>query len=403
MNQLIHTPAGVRDVFGTELERKNLLRDKIRKIFLSYGYNFIETPAIEFFPVFDKDKGTLHSSQLYKIIDKDGHTLVLRPDYTPSIARAVSMYYSEEDLPLRLCYNGNVYLSGKVYRGRLNESTEMGVELINFDKPEADAELIAMQCSIMKEAGFADFQICIGNVAYFYALCKEGCLSDDDIATLRSLFSARNHFGAMEYIDSLDIKENVKQALNSLPVLFGGTDILEKASSVTDNTDALDAIGRLKAVYELVCRFGFSQYVSFDLSMLSDYTYYTGIIFQTVTYGSGDAVIQGGRYNSFIEKFGKRANASGFTTKIDALISALQRQDRQFFIPNDKIMILYRSDLVEEAIQEAKSCRSTGLNVFCIPFDDPGGLDAYKAYAKKHSCGTVIFIKNPKEKETIWL
>ena len=140
MNQLIHTTAGVRDIFGDEYERKSILMERISSLFGSYGYKHIQTPSIEFYPVFDKDKGTIHSSQLYKIIDKEGHTLVLRPDFTPSIARAVSMYFADEKLPLRLCYQGNVFLNNANYRGRLNESTEMGVELINYDAPEADAE-----------------------------------------------------------------------------------------------------------------------------------------------------------------------------------------------------------------------------------------------------------------------
>ena len=79
----------------------------MEKIFHAYGYQSIETPTFEFFDVFGKQVGTTPSRELYKFFDREGNTLVLRPDFTPSIARAASMYYHQEDMPIRLCYSGN--------------------------------------------------------------------------------------------------------------------------------------------------------------------------------------------------------------------------------------------------------------------------------------------------------
>ena len=79
-------------------------------MFRSYGYASIETPTFEYFDVFSREVGTTPSKDLYKFFDREGNTLVLRPDFTPSIARAVSMYYMEEQMPIRLCYEG-VFLS----------------------------------------------------------------------------------------------------------------------------------------------------------------------------------------------------------------------------------------------------------------------------------------------------
>ena len=93
MRQLFHTPEGVRDVYGTECAKKLYLQRKMEKIFHAYGYQSIETPTFEFFDVFGKQVGTTPSRELYKFFDREGNTLVLRPDFTPSIARAASMYY----------------------------------------------------------------------------------------------------------------------------------------------------------------------------------------------------------------------------------------------------------------------------------------------------------------------
>ena len=403
MNQLIHTPAGVRDIFGDEYERKSFLMERIGKLFASYGYQYIQTPSIEFYPVFDKDKGTMHESRLFRMIDADGHTLVLRPDFTPSIARAVSMYYASEDLPLRLCYQGNVFLNNANYRGRLNESTEMGVELINYDAPEADAELISLSVEIMKAAGIDNFQISIGNVAFFHALCDEAGLDAETIGEIRHLLSIKNQFGAIELIEKQDIPENVKKALTELPQLFGDESVLEKAAALTKNREALAAVSRLQAVYQMLRTIGCSSYVSFDFGMLSDYTYYTGVIFQAITYGSGDAVIKGGRYNRFIEKFGKEASAIGFTTLVDSLLIALQRQNLTEEVPKDRMMILYVPEGAGSAVKAAAICRAAGRKVLCIPFEEGRTLEEYAAYARKNNCGQLRFIRSAAESEMISL
>lgn len=116
-----------------------------------------------------REVGTTPSRELYKFFDRDGNTLVLRPDFTPSIARAASMYFMEETMPIRLCYRGSSFVNSSSYQGRLKESTQMGVELLNDDSAMADAEIIAMTVKVMLDAGLTDFQISIGHVGFFRA------------------------------------------------------------------------------------------------------------------------------------------------------------------------------------------------------------------------------------------
>lgn len=400
MKQLIHTPAGVRDIFGDEYERKSLLMDKVHELFGAYGYQYIQTPSIEYYPVFDKDKGTMHASRLFRMIDAEGHTLVLRPDFTPSIARAVSMYFPSEEQPIRLCYQGNVFMNHTNYRGRLNESTEMGVELINYDTPEADAELIALSVAIMKAAGLKDFQISIGNVAYFDALVQEAGLDEDTVSEIRHLLSIRNQFGALELIEKQETAPDIKAALQELPQLFGGIEVLQKARAMTRNAKALSSVDRLQAVYDILQVYGCADSVSFDFGMLSDYTYYTGILFQAVTYGSGDAVIKGGRYNRFIEKFGKEADAIGFTTLVDSILLALARQGLSAELPNDKVLILYAKGREKEAAAEAMRRRGQGERVAVMPLTGIS-LQAYLDRAKANHCCELFFIKEDGTEENI--
>ena len=95
MERLLHTPDGVRDIYNDECERKVRLQNRLHEGLKSYGYRDIETPTFEFFDVFNKSVGTTPSKDLYKFFDREGNTLVLRPDITPSIALAVSKYFQQ--------------------------------------------------------------------------------------------------------------------------------------------------------------------------------------------------------------------------------------------------------------------------------------------------------------------
>ena len=129
--KLFHTPEGVRDILGREYAIKYTLQQDIHEVLMKYGYHDIQPPTFEYFDVFGKEIGTIPSKDLYKFFDKDGNTLALRPDITPSVARCVAKYFSEEELPLRFCYMGNTFINNSGYQGKLKEFTQIGCELIN--------------------------------------------------------------------------------------------------------------------------------------------------------------------------------------------------------------------------------------------------------------------------------
>ena len=138
--QLLHTPEGVRDIYNDECEKKMLLQDQLYHILRLHGYHPIQTPTFEFFDIFNRDKGSAPSNEMYKFFDRDNNTLVLRPDITPSIARCVAKYYADEEFPVRLCYTGNTYTNTLKLQGKLKEVTQIGAELINDDSSAADGD-----------------------------------------------------------------------------------------------------------------------------------------------------------------------------------------------------------------------------------------------------------------------
>jgi ATP phosphoribosyltransferase, regulatory subunit len=329
MQKIFHTPEGVRDIYNDECERKQSLQAKIRDIFHNYGFRDIETPTFEFFEVFGSEVGTTPSNELYKFFDRDGNTLVLRPDFTPSIARAASMYFLEDDSPIRLCYQGNTFVNNSNYQGRLKESTQMGIEYLGDGTTMADVEVLAMLIFLLKETGLDEFQISIGQVEFFKALVDEVQMSEETIQTLRELISNKNYFGVEELIRKEQLSQELETVFLNLPQLFGGVEVLKKAKSLTNNPRAIAAVVRLEAIYEMLCQHQMEKYISFDFGMLSKFRYYTGIIFNGVTYGSGEPLVTGGRYDTLMQHFGKPAPAIGFGLTMDSLLNALERQRKE--------------------------------------------------------------------------
>ena len=369
----LHTPDGVRDIYNGECERKLELERRLRSVLFSYGCRPIETPTFEFFDVFGSSVGTTPSRDLYKFLDRDGSTLVLRPDFTPAVARAASKYFMEYDEPIRLCYLGSTFVNHSSYRGILKETTQMGAELIGDASADADAEMLAMVIESLLKAGLEEFQISIGHAGYFEGIASAAGLEEETREELKDLIRNRNSFGAEKLVSTLGIPDQMKEALISFPELFGGVEILDRAGKLAQGEVSSAAVSRPLKEYELLKLYGFERYVSFDLGMLGNYMYYTGIIFRGYTYGTGDAIVKGGRYDSLLEQFGKKAASTGFVIVVDQLLAAM---DRQKIVIDTNVRyqtITYAPEDREAAVKEAIRLRKDGVRVQLRLADRPGG------------------------------
>lgn len=359
MEQKLHTPEGVRDIYNTECRKKLAVQEKLHKTLHLYGYQDIQTPTFEYFDVFRKEIGTIASKELYKFFDREGNTLVLRPDITPSIARVAATLFEEEDSPVRLCYVGNTFINHSSYQGRLKENTQLGAELIGVDSIEADAEMLAMVVDGLKNLGLTEFQVNIGHVDFIRGLMEATGLGEEVTEELHTLITNRNYFGVEEILDKEGTTEDVKTAFRILPELIGGVEVLEQAGRIAPTTEAKAAITRLLRIYQILIHYGVEQHISFDLSMSGSYMYYTGIVFRAYTYGTGDAVVRGGRYDQLLEKFGKSTPSIGFAIIVDELTSALSRQKISIETRRSNL-IVYTDSTFKWAISLAKEFRSKG-------------------------------------------
>lgn len=384
MNQnLLHTPEGVRDIYGEEYAKKLKLEKMIHKKLKSFGYQDIQTPSFEFFDVFSREIGTTPSKELYKFFDKEGNTLVLRPDFTPSMARCAAKYFMEETFPIRFCYLGNTFTNISSLQGKLCEVTQMGAELIGDGSVEADAEMIAMLIECLKSAGLERFQVTVGEADYFRGLCEAAGLSKETELELRENVSGKNIFAVEDLLKEQHIEEEYREAFLKITELFGASEVLEKAEALVSNARSLRAVERLKQVYELLRIYGAEQYISFDFGMLSKYHYYTGVTFRAYTYGVGDAIVKGGRYDNLLKTFGKDAPAVGFVVVLDDLMTAMASQKIILSAKEEHGILVYDKAAFERALLRAGELRKSGVCTELILKDDKKAREEYQELAEK--------------------
>mgnify|MGYP002770810824 FL=1 len=390
--KLLHTPDGVRDIYDSEYKKKRKVMSELHHVLELYSYRDIQTPTFEYFDIFSKEKGSAPSNEMFKFFDRDNNTLVLRPDITPSIARCVAKYYETEDLPIRLCYEGNTFTNKISHQGKLCEVTQVGGELVNDDSSAADAEILATVVDCIQASGLEEFQVEVGEVDFFKGVIEEAGLSVEEESHIRAYIQNKNFFGLQEYVKQLDISEHLKQVLVSFEHLFGGVDMLEQAQKLVQNRRSLEALDRLQKVYQALAFYHCEEHISFDLSMLSDFKYYTGILFKGYTYGTGAAIVRGGRYNALLRQYGKEAPAIGFAFVIDELMNAISRQKIEVVIEEQDIVILYQRDFQQKAVELGTTMRKEGRKVELIRMSQKKTLDEYKAYAKREHFETLIYL-----------
>ncbi len=366
-NKLLHTPEGVRDIYNDECENKQYILTEMRNVIHSYGYRFIETPTFEFFDIFGKEVGTTPSKELYKFFDREGNTLVLRPDITPSIARAASKFFPIDEKPVRLCYEGNVFINNNSYQGRLKESTQLGVEFIGENSVDADSEIIALVVKNLQKVGLEQFQISIGHANLFRSLVKAAGFVEEEEEQLRTLILNKNFFGVEEFIARYDLSDALVNLFRMLGKMYASPKEWEILLPHAEHyPEIADALLYLKKLYELLEVYDVAKYVSFEMGLISSYHYYTGILFSGYTFGSGEPIVKGGRYDGLLSYFGKNAPAIGFALMVDQLLCALERQKIALPIVTEQEVILYTKENRKIAVAMAEELRNAGKIVTIV-------------------------------------
>ncbi|HET7626939.1 MAG TPA: ATP phosphoribosyltransferase regulatory subunit [Bacillales bacterium] len=368
-------PLGMRDTLPSMYETKARLRKTISDAMHRWGYRFVETPALEYFDTVGTAT-SIEERQLFKLLDQEGKTLVLRPDMTAPIARIAASRLNAEGHPLRLAYDANVYRAQQREGGRPAEFEQLGVELIGDASIAADAEVIALMVHVVRLAGLSKFQVAVGHIGFVQLLLGEATESKEQADQLTRFLYEKNYVGYRRALAEMPLSEEAKQKLETLLDLRGKRETIKRAETVASGAREKAILAEMKELSAILDDFGVGDHVKVDFTLVSHMDYYTGYVFEGLDETIGYPIASGGRYDELLEKFSAPAPATGFAVFFDRLIEAVGERDSEAFT----ICVLYTADRRAEAMRLAAVKRNKGERVV---LQDVAGLDDIETYAGK--------------------
>lgn len=380
MNYIINTPEGTRDRLFAECADRRKVQNSLTDLFVQRGYAEISTPEIEFYDLFVQSGNPLPQESFLKVVDRSGKIMVMRPDCTAPIARVAATKLKAVPLPQRLYYNEPVFRSGQAHKGGSTEIAQCGVELIGAAGEDSDVEVIALAVEALKAVSPHPFHIELGHVGLFRALASEMEMGDAKTEQMRLLIEGK-HFAALNDLLAPYRDKPAYAVLSRLSQLFGSIEVLDEAETLVGKREEVEY---LRSLYAALEKKDCAQYVRFDLGLVHQIDYYTGVVFRGYLEGAGAPVLSGGRYDNLVEKFGRPAPAIGFAVDADAVAACLSQTQA----PAEHRL---RIALTKGRLQDKSVELFEEMGLDCTPIRNPGrrlihsvpnyGLDAVLAKA----------------------
>lgn len=320
MNRIVRTPEGTRDRLFGECRERRRVQKVLCGLFQRRGYGEVSTPEVEYYDLFTRMGSPLPQEQLLKIIDRSGRIMVMRPDCTAPIARVAASKLKNQPSPQRLYYDQTVFRSGQEHRGGRCQIAQCGVELLGASGPKAEVEVLALAADSLRACGLKQFHIELGHVGFFQDLVQAAGLPQDEGETARRLIEGKNFAALADFL--APYRDTAPgRALDRLPYLFGGPEVLDEAQRLFPGSAAIDY---LRALYQELDAAGYAEVFRFDLGLVHQIDYYTGVVFRGYAQGAADTVLSGGRYDRLIAAFGPDTPATGFAVDVDAVTGCLE-------------------------------------------------------------------------------
>ncbi len=384
------TPEGTKDYLFGECIVIRDIEDTLINLFKSHGYSEMITPGLEFYDVFNLNSRYFPQENLYKLTDSKGRLLVMRPDTTMPIARVVATRLRDAMLPLKLFYNQTVYRTEPALKGRSDEIVQTGIELIGSQLKMSDLEVISTAVESLKSFGM-EFSLEIGHIGIFKELVDKLEVSDKTKEKIRMLIETKNFPALNDLLDSLG-NSSVTNALKSLPALFGGEEVFEKAEEIMPDENIKRLLDELREIYcdaAEIC--GNDGEITVDLGLVNKTDYYTSIIIKGYLQGHGEEVISGGRYDKLISEFGYDIPAVGFAVNINAVAKVIEKNGVIPAMPRIDAVVYAEEGFEVAALKAAQELREQGLVVENALFDD---LETVRNYAKDKKIPKVVVINS---------
>lgn len=316
------------------------------------GFDFIKTPTLEYYDTVGKASAIVESS-LFKLVDSQGNTLVLRPDMTTPIARVASSKLLKEKIPLRLAYFANVFRAQETEGGRPAEFEQMGVEIIGDSSVYADAESLLTVIELLKALEVKQFKLTIGNVGILNAILSQNVRTEEQFKELYKLLVEKNIVGFEEAVKLFELPQKNKQTL--LTFIEEATDLnninqIDKYLIEKDDFIYMERLQKILAISEV------EKYIYFDFTLASHMNYYTGMLFEVFATGAGFPLGNGGRYDGLLDEFGSQVGAIGFGLRVDQLLEVMPSLQKD----QEEVLVLFAENEFPLAVAKAAALRKEG-------------------------------------------
>ena len=358
--KLLEIPYGTRDFLPTEATEKRIIETKLARLFAGWGYDEVVTPTIEYLETLDRGSSHNLEPHLYKLISKDNRMMALRHEMTTPIARLMGSRLQGREMPLRCSYISSVFRYEQSQTGRQCEFYQAGVEFMGSASAAADAEVIALAVRSVLAAGITDFKVCLGQVEFLSGVMEQYQLEERDAEALKEAMEKHDLVLLEQLVEELNLSESARKALKSLPLLNGGPEMLEKAREIALNARSRRALDNLTEIYHLLEAYQVAEFVQFDLGIIRDFSYYTGMVFEAYTPELGFPLCGGGRYDNLLADFGHPCPATGFALGIERVLLALERRGEGLPEAPKDVYVGYAPGKLEQAVEKALQLREQG-------------------------------------------
>lgn len=380
---------GMKDVYGSELEKFNFILKKAIQISKKYGYSQIKTPILEYTEVFQRSIGDVTdvvSKEMYTFIDKGGESLTLRPEGTAGVVRAIISEGLVQKLPLKVLYCGEMFRYDRPQKGRYRQFYQLGFENIGEKSPYTDVLTIALATEILGSIGISDLKTFINTLGdaeskenYTKALVKFLSRHEENLSEESKIRLKKNPLRILDSKDSQD-----KEICSMAPMI---SDYLSK-----------EAGKYFEEICELLEIFGIDYEI--DNFLVRGLDYYSNVAFEFKS-ASGtfkDALGGGGRYDKLIASLGgPDVSGIGFAFGIERLM--LMMANKEFPKSRPVAVVPVSDDENESAFSLIRSLYDSDINA---EFISGGNLSRKMKIANRLDCELALIIGETEvDKETV--
>ncbi len=341
-------PKGCKDYLPLEARTLREIERKLSLLFESWGYEEIIPPSFEYYEFLTEGLGRDYKKSVYKLIDREGEILSLRPELTKPTGRIALTHLSGEPYPLKLYYRGMVFS-----REEPMEFPQIGVEVFGDPSIYADIEVLNIAVESMKAMGIENPIVDLNHANLINEILNSLTEDKEYKELLINSLASKNLVLYRELIAFMNIPEDQKRFLAKLPLIRGKREILEKICIPFDSPAIENALSELKEITENI---EFEE-VIIDLGMVRKFDYYTGIIFELSNPLEGKIFGGGGRYDKLFD-----IPAIGFALSLKSLPPPTDDGKVDLIVKINEI----KRDL-KKALRIAKAVRNRGFKVLVIP------------------------------------